>query len=1184
MGTCKRIISLSVALSLTVNVFAQTTGTGMAGIYNQTAKAVRTSFACDLKKYPAGANCDCHRYIYQQNIKNNPMGGGGHGAGGAAGASNIAMQRRCMHAYNEKYSDYSQYTKELAKIPQSLVSPSETNKGDIQAQYLFNKETSLAFQAAGDKEKAAEFFGKNVEILIANLDKSWAAKTIMLNLYKGNLSVEEKEAALQTLYANLPNIGRCKAGVCHVPGTVGDVSGLFTNCAEDACLLTALHIELLNSLIQSGASSASKDDIVNMLSGLLIKNIGSEGKARQNRFGDKEANAIVKLPILKAILELGGEEKFLEITQKILEKQTLTYSNADTEVMVFIVESYATMNKYDPIIDLAFNQNKNKVAKVEAMMALADAEEEFPGILQDDEKQKIANYLHYSYADETTACVTRNQEGQRTGGHPILAGGLNSGETDAMLKQKICNAYTKLDTESTVNNVPCFPCDGNLDKDGGVIVAETLLSFAMDDVVDDIVFGVLTLGAGIVATKMIKGAKYAKKIKKLANKVSKLKNIGNHATDSVVSGVKVTRKTRQVRKARTFSLKKLSNGKTVAQWSDAATDATRAADNVADITTDAGRVANTGPVARNTKRGQGAATGAGKAAQPNVGTRIEQEARDIGNQFDASGDLTRVAGNADTPSVHGDANLPNQPMTVATQKIPANSPTPRMSAEEAKAFQASQERISLRNQRIAEIDAEIEQKSKGLGGLFNKKRIKELEQERDMLKRQADVDKALSNPRIKVEQRQYGFVASADGIDAHLSQAELDKYLKDLNPEELDNFYKRNPNLKPEGYGQHVDDVVDAARGADNLTSAAPGSTLRETVERAEVPKGHEGEIDDIFRSMDAAQNNPNLTPAQRESIDRAREYFNNLTPEQLADESLYKSAAFRENAARLKSPTATEHGFYIDANGGISAGAVEEGYIPHMISNGEEALPFGDVRQLFSTAEKTDKPIFVRLDVHGEIDDAGKFYFIFGDIKSNNRVYPEELVDALQDLRRTSGTPEIDLYSGACHSGQFLDEFAKLPANKREGINIFATAGSPLQVNSTGNVGLVRTRGVGSIKDAQFDNIVNVIGDKGNIFARGYVDGEMFDPLNQSLLRANSDPQYSDLVERLEVLNDLHTSTDGKSIQRTIRVDYQFAGGEWSPSIAAGDAFDTECLGMDQDIVNFVKETATQMRSGKRW
>ena len=370
--------------------------------------------------------------------------------------------------------------------------------------------------------------------------------------------------------------------------------------------------------------------------------------------------------------------------------------------------------------------------------------------------------------------------------------------------------------------------------------------------------------------------------------------------------------------------------------------------------------------------------------------------------------------------------------------------------------------------------------------------------------------------------------------------------------------------------------------GVDDAVRAGnAGKGLRANV--SAVPDAYKNTIDDILSNIDNARANPSLTPAQREELNKAFDYFDNLTPEQLADANLYKSNPFRENTARLRFPNATEHGFFIDASGRVPNATEEGGYIPHMLGKDGD-LSLQELKDFFKNApEAKGQPIYVRLEVHGEIDAGGNFYFIFGDVTSSNHVTTEQFADALQDLLKKTGASEVNLYSGACHSGQFLDEFARLPQPKRKGINIFATAGSPSQVNSTANTVLARSKNIGTAtRQGQFSTLIdNVIDEQSNIFARAYVDGEMFDPLQQSLKRAQAE-HLDDLTERLNILNELHASK--RADMNKFKLDYNFAGGEWFPNSMIKDSFSTDCVGMDRDIVDFVKETAQQMLKGKRW
>lgn len=596
----KCLILVSALLLSNVNMFAQ--------MQKEVQKQVTGAVKCE--NYSLGSDCYCHRYMYQQKIK-------GKATYTAKGAPSYAMieakQRECMHAYNPHYSGASEYEKKLKQIPMSLIPAEEQSKGNIQAQYLFNQETEAAFRdpKVNNTEKADEFLDKNIEILIANMiNKGWAAKNIMKHLYAGNLTTEQKEAALQTLNANLPNVGKCKSDICKVPGTVGDVAELFANCGEDACLLTALHVELFNSLVQSGAKSVTTDQALKLLTNMLVKNVG-DANGKSKRFGDKQANATVKIPVLKAILELGDEDYYLKTTKKVLDKKTMSYSDSDTEVMSFIIDSYSAMDRYDPLIEMALNQTKNQVAKIEAAIALAGSDH--PEILTDEEKQKIANILHYSYASETTACPEYYND-TRLGGSPVLAGPVNTTETDVILKQRICEAYTKLGVKGINDRLPCYPCQGNLETDGQTLVAETLLSFFLDDAIDDIMFGALTFGTGVVAKHVIKGPKYINKTRRLANKVRKAVKGGNKFTDKITAGVSVPKKARKAKKAKRYTLTKSSNGKTVAIWESPTTP----------NTTDVKKAATT--------------PGTVKKGGPNVEEKINDIAArsDFGNQLQTS--------------------------------------------------------------------------------------------------------------------------------------------------------------------------------------------------------------------------------------------------------------------------------------------------------------------------------------------------------------------------------------------------------------------------------------------------------------------------------------------------------------------------------------------------------------------
>lgn len=520
----KYLIFIFVTLLFSANAFA--------ALEEEIGSKVNKVVNCS--NYGISSSCECHYAMYKEMINGTATYNKGRGWNPSNSEMLLAKQRACMRNYG--YSDYGEYQKKLKYIP-NLASPSGSNKGNIREQYLYNKETEDILRKKNPK-KADKYLDKNIEILIANMmETGWAAKNLLNHLYAQNLTEEQKEIALQTLTINLPNVGRCKARACQIPGTVGDVAELFRNCEEDACLLTALHVELFNSLIQSGAKGTDKNGALTLLSNMLVKDVTNTDETLK-RFGDKQANSTVKIPILKAILELGDEDYYVKVTQKILDKKGVaTYSNSDAEVISFIIDTYRTMHKWDPLIKYAFGKNTNAVTRNESMIALAEMSSSEGttnvgiDILSDDEKQRIANYLHSSYSDNTTACVRRNQEGVKTNGNAVLAGLKNAAEIDVMLKHKMCHAYKELGVKSTEKNLVCYPCEGNMDADMSTIVQETAISFFLDTAVDTVITATLTLGTGLVAKKMIDVIKYSEKMKALQSKIKNIKIVADKATD-----------------------------------------------------------------------------------------------------------------------------------------------------------------------------------------------------------------------------------------------------------------------------------------------------------------------------------------------------------------------------------------------------------------------------------------------------------------------------------------------------------------------------------------------------------------------------------------------------------------------------------------------------------------------------
>lgn len=346
--------------------------------------------------------------------------------------------------------------------------------------------------------------------------------------------------------------------------------------------------------------------------------------------------------------------------------------------------------------------------------------------------------------------------------------------------------------------------------------------------------------------------------------------------------------------------------------------------------------------------------------------------------------------------------------------------------------------------------------------------------------------------------------------------------------------------------------------------------------------------FDSISENLNEVSNLP-LTAAQRARVEEAERYFSQLTLEQVNDwNALQSSAEFQKHSILLRSPAATEHAFYVEGAGlepyfTSSFGARQaKGFIPTIVGEPKGGFARSDLQKAFRVAERTDKPILVKITAHGEIDSAGHFYFPSRGLNNSTRVNTSELVDDLQQLRRTTGTPEVNLQLDACHSGQFMQEFEALPKVKREGINVYVHAGGRQQENLVGAMaGKAAGRGSAerSIAVHQIDVLTEQIG-KGNVYVRGYLQGEPFNPLEQALWRARS--EGSPLAEEIEALYDIQNASSAEINGAMAR--YQKIKSTSRFGVSRGSNFTEESARVFGDARRYIEETATKMANGQRW
>ena len=344
--------------------------------------------------------------------------------------------------------------------------------------------------------------------------------------------------------------------------------------------------------------------------------------------------------------------------------------------------------------------------------------------------------------------------------------------------------------------------------------------------------------------------------------------------------------------------------------------------------------------------------------------------------------------------------------------------------------------------------------------------------------------------------------------------------------------------------------------------------------------------INEISTNLDKAKSNTALSAAQRARVEEAEQYFARLTPAQANDIRTLTSAEFRQHAAVLRSPTATEHAFYVEGAGfehayDVSASwfvGQENGFIPSVVGNPQEGFSRIKLQQTFSTAEKTNKPILVQITSHGEIDGAGRFYIPSRGLNSSTQITTTELVDDLQMLRKTTGTPVVNLQLDACHSGQFMREFEALPKAKREGINVFAHSGGVQQEGLLGSgFAQTKSRGVGSIASHQQQVLIDQIKD-GNVFSRGYIDGVSFNPLEQAALRAKA--EGSPLATELQLLSRLQNASK-REVEAIMK---QYTKINPSVGFSRGSNFNRASVNVSKQILNYITDTSNKMISGQRW
>lgn len=782
-----KIISVILSvLLLPLNSFAQSK-----------ANYVNRKLGCS-DNYPTKKDsCACHTNMFVHNIFDVGTTGSG-----ARDRVILETQRRCMHnTVSKEYSVGPAYQEELLKIPFKLESPSSKNKGDIQAQYLYNKETYNYFVSKGDYNGAQKYFTANVQILLTNMITSgWAAENVKNLLEADLLTDDEKEAALKVLNENFKHIGRCRVGICNAPSSLKIVHEAIGACEQDACLLTALHIELLESLINSGAKSVPVNDAIQTMYNILFKDIvesedGKE-KAKSRKLGNKKSNTLVKIPALMAILNLGGEDNFDDAAKKVLQKANKDYSYYDTDVTMMIMQRYENMGKFDVIKDVFLHNPNNKVAQLEASIILGA----HPEVLTAQQREDVARVLKDNYRN-TSACDGQiiPGRGEYMGNTIVLLGAFPDAKVDAMLKNRMCSSYKRLlgDYEYRRRNHPslnkegitiypdkefCEPCDGNLDVSKALEVQEFITEFIVEEFLDDVVLAVLTCGVGLVEKKFITtGVKAAGKAVKGA--VKTVDKAMGRFVDKIPAKVK---ELRRIKKGKLYKFRETKKGKQVIEWTDDAADVSKDANKAGKTFNKADDAAQIAKAEENT------AKGIKNVKNTNVTNKIDDTAKTFGN----SGNVGNAVG-ANTSAMTGTTHtLPqaevigNRPVRMEQRKLTSVSD---YKVADEKIMSSVNERSEKLNKEIIKLNDQIRDNEAGLISRFTKKgETEQLKAQRNALQRQQSINENLSNPNVKVNKTSTGYeVVAKNGNKDVLSKQELDTYVSSLNKEEQASFLNR---------------------------------------------------------------------------------------------------------------------------------------------------------------------------------------------------------------------------------------------------------------------------------------------------------------------------------------------------------------------------------------------------------
>ncbi len=408
----------------------------------------------------AFAKTDCDKHI------NDYHNGNYRYDGGPSAVSMLAIQRRCLHARNQIYSDaheFEQKQKYFLNIDDSF---------SVRKNLIDYQEEAEIASKNGNIQKSSEYIDKFNDILIKHYDKILAAKILTEQVERGVISKAHKEELFEKLDKYLFRIGKCNPDICEGWGLISTVAGAFPKCKEDSCQKNITYENLYFALAKTTDNLPKATDTIQKL---LAKDFGS---SKSN--GEVKASLIMALYYADYDAFSRQAKNFLDEAQK-----TIRYDYQDAIILPLITQFMLANGEAMNLLPYTKTKHKN-IAGLEATLALLSIR------LGDIIRQNLRADLEIYY-ELTSACEGGHYEEYQ--GQKILKAGTRAmitqnTELDLFLRQRIQIAYWVDEfgdlMQNKATNYWCAPSLKPEEIDPIFASAQTAKRFMREGFIDDV--------------------------------------------------------------------------------------------------------------------------------------------------------------------------------------------------------------------------------------------------------------------------------------------------------------------------------------------------------------------------------------------------------------------------------------------------------------------------------------------------------------------------------------------------------------------------------------------------------------------------------------------------------------------------------------------------------------------------